>query len=137
VLQVVEGSTTTNATNSTSTYADTNLTATITPTLATSKVLVFFSQNGCLKSGGTTNSLAIRLLRGATQLTQQTQGNGSNINSFLGSYSNSVLDTPATTSATTYKTQLASTDNSNSVEVQATTAGYTSRSSIILMEIGA
>ena len=46
VLQVVMGNTTTSAYTNTNTFIDTNLTATITPTSASSKVLVLVSQNG-------------------------------------------------------------------------------------------
>ena len=44
VLQVVSSTWTTAAINSTTTYADTGLTATITPSATSSKVLVFFAQ---------------------------------------------------------------------------------------------
>jgi hypothetical protein len=47
VLQVVNASYATRTSSTTSTYADTGLTATITPTAATSKILVIANQNGC------------------------------------------------------------------------------------------
>ena len=52
VLQVVAGTTSASASNSTTTYADTGLTATITPSAASSKVLVLVSQQGVRKSDG-------------------------------------------------------------------------------------
>jgi hypothetical protein len=51
----------------------------------------------------------------------------------LGASSFSYLDNPATTSATTYKTQFANMVNTSGVTVQA----ESSTSSIILLEIGA
>ena len=135
VLQVVEGNTSTVVYNSTSTYVDTGLTATITPTLNTSKVLVFVSQNGVNKNTSATNNGAtIQLLRTSTQiglavgvgLTGTTSTNHSSV-------SMSCLDAPATTSATTYKTQLKNYQNGAQVEVQT----QSSISTIILMEIGA
>ena len=135
MLQVVEGSTTTSTSNSTSTYADSTLTATITPSSATSKILVFFHQNGNYKTL-TGNSLKIRLLRGNTAIAEQTAGDSTDA-IVMPTMSNSVLDSPNTTSSVTYKTQFANTNNSTAVNVQIVSAGVGSRSSIILMEIGA
>jgi len=136
VLQVVQGTTTTTVSNSTTTYADTTLTATITPSLNTSKVLILVMHTDVLKdSGNQDSSMALRLMRGATELFyfeselgwQQTSTRIS-----LASGTN-YLDSPATTSATTYKTQFKNLVNAASVKVQYTNA----TSTIILMEIGA
>jgi len=134
VLQVVEATTETAATNSTSTYADTNLTATITPSLATSKVLVFVSQNG-LKKGdeNSANQLQIKLMRTSTTIASSYVLYTNSALQQNGSISFSKLDAPATTSATTYKTQFNNAANVASVRVNSDSA----TSSIILMEIGA
>ena len=134
VLQVVQGTTTTNASNSTTTFQDTNLTATITPSAATSKILVLVSQHCEKTAGNVANTIALRLMRGATEVY---------INKFLlytnttliqrGLQSFNYLDSPNTTSATTYKTQLANDSNTAAVAVQASDQIGT----IILMEIGA
>ena len=138
VLQVVMGTTTTAVSNSTNTYADTTLTATITPTLATSKVLVLVSQNGLNKSNGNAaNRMTMRLLRGGTQIVYVSDGTGNTASAMqLQSATNSVnyLDSPATTSATTYKTQFLNPGNAASVAVQ---VNGTEMSTIILLEIGA
>lgn len=138
VLQVVYGSTTTQTANSTSTYADTTLSATITPSSSTSKVLILVSQNGVSKDTGNTGA-QLRLLRGATVI-QTFSGAVSFTNSTTptrldGVSSTHYLDSPATTSATTYKTQFASRTNTAVVQVQVT--GGDDMSSMILMEIGA
>ena len=135
VLQVVQGSTTTETSTNTTTFVDTTLTATITPSSSTSKVLVFFSQNGAYKTG-TGNAIKIQVLRASTQISLQVGGDTVGGITFP-TFSNMVLDSPATTSATTYKTQFANIDNSTSVIVQTVTGGVSNRSSIILMEIGA
>jgi hypothetical protein len=135
VLQVVYGSTSTQTSNSTSTYADTTLSASITPSSATSKVLVLVSQNGVMKDNNT--GVQLRLLRDATTILN-----------FAGSVcfqnasgrldaaaSCGYLDSPATTSATTYKTQFASRTNIAAAQVQVTGADDTS--TMILLEIGA
>ena len=139
VLQVVNTTYGTEKSSSSSTYADTDLTATITPTLITSKILVIITQQGIYKSGNT--NLELRLLRGATSILTFGDGNGYTGNgdgNNIGSVSASYLDAPATTSATTYKTQFRSTTNAADVYVQSyrATAGAT-YSTITLLEIGA
>jgi hypothetical protein len=136
VLQVVMGTTTTAATNSTNTYADTNLTATITPSSATSKVLVM-AMNGSIQKGpgNAANEIAIRLMRGATQIGGVISGLYTNT-AVLNKQTSAIynyLDSPATTSATTYKTQFMNTGNASYVLCQANDE----QSVIILMEIGA
>ena len=142
VLQVVFASYATETTSTSSTYADTGLTATITPTLNTSKVLVIVTQQGVRKNlTNSTNMVKIKLLRGATDILKMGDAIGatytaSNIN--IGSVSATYLDSPATTSATTYKTQFASTNNSSAVYVQNYDLDSSAAvSTITLMEIGA
>ena len=134
VLQVVEATSTTSTTNSTSTYADTTLTATITPSSATSKIAVFVSQNGCEKSAANSgNQIQLKLLRGATSLGELYALYTGTALLLSGSITMSKLDSPNTTSATTYKTQFNNPANTASAKVQADGA----TSTIILMEIGA
>jgi hypothetical protein len=137
VLQVVQGTTTTLVTSTSSTYADTTLTATITPSSATSKILVLVAQNGIEKTNGDSgNSIGLRLVRGSTTI-QQIARFGFLTNTtmrFIGALSTNLLDSPATTSATTYKTTFNNeTGGASSVSVQLESA----TSTIILMEIGA
>jgi hypothetical protein len=135
VLQVVNASYSTDTQNNTSTFADTGLTATITPSSATSKVLVFVSQSGVSKQGSDTNG-QLRLLRGATALIsfEMAFGWSQNSNSnAVAAATTTYLDSPATTSATTYKTQFCSASNSSQANVQR----FGSASTITLMEIGA
>jgi hypothetical protein len=137
VLQVVFGSTAVSASTTSTTYADTNLTATITPTLNTSKILVLVSQNGVL---GTTasNGVKLRLLRAGSSIFEFAGSLGftqasSTRNDVAGSCS--YLDAPATTSATTYKTQFAQrTADGTACQVQVVSE---SQSTITLIEIGA
>jgi hypothetical protein len=135
VLQVVYGTYSTDTTSSSSTYADTGLTATITPTSATSKVMVLLTHNGCLKFTSDTY-LGLKLFRGATDIATfggQAGATGSSAFNAVGSVSLGLLDTPATTSATTYKTQLNSGNNTASARV-----GHGAPlSTILLIEIGA
>jgi hypothetical protein len=137
VLQVVNATYATMSTNSTSTFADTNLTATITPSSATSKVLVLVTHNGCAKSGGNVdNSIGLRLLRGATSIAVLSVADvytGTTIALNAGAIAANYLDSPATTSATTYKTQWKNFYNGANVTICADGALAT----MTLLEIGA
>jgi hypothetical protein len=133
VVQIVFANTVTGASNSTNVMADTNLTATITPTSASNKVLVLMNQNGCGKKTNNT-VLRLRLMRGATQIALGTGIGGFSNNSndnFFNNVSLSFLDEPATTSATTYKTQFDSSGNNARADVQSDS----SMSTIVLMEV--
>jgi len=139
VLQVVSANNSTETSSSSSTFADTNLTATITPTSATSTILVLVNQTGLGKQTNDTQ-LHMRLLRGATVISNFERiaaNNGANTNNFVGASSVAYVDSPATTSATTYKTEFASKNNNATVYVQGSSAGTASMSTIVLMEIGA
>ena len=134
VLQVVQGTYSTQATNATSTYADTGLTASITPRSASSKILVI-ANNAVAKSAANTQSgVGLNIVRDATQIIQF---------SVITMYTNSslantgaagvcYLDSPATTSATTYKMQFKN-SGANAASVFAQESNSTA--SIVLMEI--
>jgi hypothetical protein len=135
VLQVVTGSTTTQtAASNTNAFVDTGLTATITPQSATSKILVFVSQNGVIKVNNTSASL--RLLRGVSTVLSNfavTLGRTDSAAVNTVAASTAFLDDPATTSATTYKTQFCSSANVAEVVCQLGSA----MSTIVLLEISA
>ena len=136
VLQVVSATYETQTSNSTSTAADTGLTATITPTLNTSNILVIVSQNGVSKAAGNTESaINLRLLRGASVISYAYGINYTGVSAVFNGSSVTInyLDAPATTSATTYKTTFANDANAASVSVQRSG----SMSIITLLEIGA
>jgi len=136
VLQVVAAYTTTATVTTSSTFATTTLTANITPSSATSKVLVMHNLQEVYKnSGDADNAVKIRLMRGATALSTSSNQTGwtQAANKLTVSQSASYLDSPATTSSTTYTVQFASYINGQQSYVQLSNG----ESSIILMEIGA
>ena len=138
VLQVIHASYSTEVSSSTTTFATTGLTATITPTLNTSKILVLVSQNGCMVDTTANNAVKLQLVRDATvlsQITDKQSYNSGNLFSNTGASFN-WLDSPATTSATTYKTNFARYFTSGTVYVQNYNATAVV-STITLMEIGA
>lgn len=139
VLQVIHASTSTETASSTTAFATTNLTATITPTSASSKVLVLVSQNGCLVDTQSNQAVKLQLLRGATVISAITDRQSYNSGSLflMTGASLNWLDSPATTSATTYKTEFARYASAGgTVYVQSYNSAPTV-STITLMEIGA
>jgi hypothetical protein len=146
VLQVVSATHTTATSSTSTTWADTGLTASITPTSATSKILIMSVHYFRVDSTSNAAGGAFRLLRGSTYIfgdnnasapfyNAYVQANGATLMNFRLTYSASYLDSPSTTSSTTYKTQFAvqNTLNSNTITVQENS----NASSIILLEIGA
>jgi hypothetical protein len=137
VLQVVNVVYSTIASTSSATYADTGLSASITPSATTSKILVMVHQNGVAKTGALAGR--IRLLRGATAISTLdaliAYTNSSAFNE-IGTVSTAYLDSPSTTSSVTYKTQFAS-DSGAAFYVQVDNGGINAESTITLMEIGA
>ena len=138
ILQTVYGSTSTLATTSSTTYSDTGLSVTITPSSATSKVLVLVSQNGCYKGSATSgNCLDLKLFRDSTEIAKFSELMGLEAAvayQYLGSASVCILDTPATTSAVVYKTQQA---NHVSGAYVATQINNDALSTIVAMEVAA
>lgn len=131
ILQVVFGQTVTAGSTASTTYSDTTLTATITPTANTSDVYVFVAHTQCYVPSN--KLINLRLVRNSTTLrTYENQLNNS-AGTFTGGVIFNHKDSPATTSATTYKTQFASTASGGTVEVQVN-GNY---STIILLEVGA
>lgn len=137
VLQVVSNAYATVASNSSTTFADSGLSVTITPKFSTSKILVFVDLAGCF-ANATTTSLVTRLVRNSTSILQidaiagytNGTGNGS------GGVGANCLDSPATTSSTIYKVQIATGTAGNLAYINATSGG-TSTSTITAMEIAA
>ena len=142
VLQVVQDTDTTGFSTASTTFQDTGLSVTITPSSATSKVLITVAGINAyfINSGSQTGSFgAFRLVRTSTQL-QFVNGGGYNLASsssplmyFAPNFG--YLDSPATTSATTYKIQ-------GKCETSgATTTAYSAAAdiiaSIVAYEIGA
>ena len=142
VLQVIQAQTTTDTTIATTTPTDTTITATITPSAASSKVLVII--NGQCRYNRTQTAIGIGgiVKRGATTIVDYegyglsyTQVNNSSSGVATGGTFNiAYLDSPSTTSATTYKLQA---QVSTTADSGTSTWQVDGPSQIILMEIGA
>lgn len=135
VLQVIHAIATAIVSNSTSTFADVGLSASITCATTGSKVLVLVNHSGVYKGNVQNTSVGCRLLRDAsTLITWEALGayNNSITQQQVASSSISYLDSPSSVSALTYKTQLASQQNLASAYIN-----NEGDSTICLMEIGA
>jgi hypothetical protein len=137
VLQVVTATTTTQVSTSTiQTYIDSGLTASITPTLSSSKILVMTTQNIYIAGAPVADQAAwLRLVRNSTTLATYENAlfyNFGGGGGMAGMVNISMIDSPSTTSAVAYKTQFT---------INKSGAGYAQISScpsyIILLEIGA
>jgi hypothetical protein len=132
VIQVSNFNYGTTVTSASGTLSDTGLTGTITPKFATSKILVLVEHNGCAKNNNT--YMQVVLLRDATQLA--TFGNaigytGTTLDLRFGGIGMCYMDSPATTSTLTYKTQFCSVTNAATVTLQ----DNNGLSTLTLMEI--
>jgi hypothetical protein len=149
VIQVVSFTTQTQTTaNAGTTFVDTGVTATITPKFATSKILILtyhavtFSN---FAGNGDTGGWSIRLLRGNTVI-KNGASNGSDHYISVPSESSYIVfndpdfqqhfDSPNTTSAVTYKTQVNESNSEINVKINGNQASNVD-SSMILMEISA
>jgi len=130
VIQVVNATYAVSTTNVTTTYADTGLTATITPSSATSKILVLINQVG-VSSTNTTSGTNVQLLKNASVLALLAGYYNYTVANITSTVSTCYLDSPATTSATIYKTQFARAVGAGTSYVQ----DNSSTSTITLMEI--
>jgi hypothetical protein len=135
ILQTVYFSTTTQTDTSSSTMADTGLTVTITPKFSTSKILIISTSQIFKSNGSSNNYMRLRLMRDATEIAvpavalMLTGAAEENYQMFSYMY----LDSPATTSATTYKFQFSAPAATSYVRIQASSTPGT----IIAMEVSA
>jgi hypothetical protein len=144
VLQVVQATYSTSTTIASTSFTDTGLSGTITPSSATSKVLVMFTQQARIARTGVDQGGGYQLLRGATSILNlgnggyESQGidtgNSSSVQ-LRAIISGAYLDSPATTSATTYKTQFKVYSTASSG--QATINENSAPATLLLLEIGA
>lgn len=138
VIQVVHGSYGIGVTNNTNVEVDTGLTATITPTSTTSKIFVMINQQGVAKeAGNAATSVGITTYRNTTPIHYMNGFLYQNVSQLhIDSWDLQILDSPATTSAVTYKTRFYNSGgNVAGVNVQRSIGAGWQDSRITLMEI--
>jgi hypothetical protein len=135
VLQVVQDTHGAEQNSTSTTFADTGLTATITPSSSSSKILVCVQHTGCAKYGTSNNNgLSVSLLRGSSVIAKVSERAGYDASTgynWIGGLGTDYLDSPNTTNATTYKTQYKSRISGATVRLN----DENTISSITLMEI--
>ena len=152
ILQVVGATINTEASTTSTTMADTGLTASITPSASTSKILVLIQMPYMfIRSSGSKSAGGFNVVRASTDIFRSYYHNGeseyhypyfeynNNITSMTirGMLNWSILDEPDTTSPTAYKVQF-SRGMSTSVYINPYNNGsYRPFSSINLLEVGA
>jgi hypothetical protein len=133
IVQVVQANYSTVVSTTGSSYTATGLTATITPTSASNKILVLVNQNAYVVSRAD-GSIKLQLLRNGSNIALLVGNAGYTGNGTFANYgatsSIGFLDSPATTSAVTYSTQYGG-NGSGTVSFQADS----STSTITLLEI--
>ena len=148
VVQTVKTDVTSFTSNSSSTYADiSGMSASITPSSSSNKILVTFTVNVSTSTSDRNNS--IKLLRGSTDICVGTAGTSLNVtiadktfaNKYLMNFSHTFLDSPSTTSATTYKLQWACEGSGGNqtyyLNRKGSGTGEGTASTITLMEVAA
>jgi hypothetical protein len=133
VLQVVQASYTAVTSTTSTSFVDTGLSLSITPTSSTSKIAVIIGQT-LSPTTGSSNTVGLwRVMRDATQVYSDNR-----INMYMqfahSTYTCVLLDSPATTSSVAYKTQMATGNDSFTIEAQ---HANLRTSTITLMEIAA
>lgn len=142
VLQVAQATKANTFSTTSSSYVDvTDLSVSITPSATSSQILVFITVN----AAATTGDAVVRVVRGSTAIAVGTGGSGYNGTGMASSsYPNSMftvgtvfLDSPATTSATTYKIQAQANSGTAVINRRGFDTAYGGFSSITVMEISA
>ena len=126
-------------------YADANLSATITPSSASSRILVLVTQGFGSYQNATSasNDAYAKILRGATTIWQSDATSSNGVTWTSKAYAETswttitlhYVDSPSSTSALTYKTQWKQSDNANDHTLYMNYGTYPSQ--ITLFEIGA
>jgi hypothetical protein len=142
VLQVIQDTVVGTVSTTSSSFQATGLSVAITPSAATSKVLVMVSVNAVAKPTSTVNGSGVKIQarRDTTEIVFAGDWIGATNNldyNSLGSVSFSYLDSPATTSSTTYDVRFANFVSGQTAYINNYNASDTVTSTIIVMEIGA
>lgn len=146
VLQVVQGTSTAQSSTSSATLTDMGLSVSITPQSSSSKILVTTTFN--IGFGSSADDTFYTMLRGSTSICVGTAGLSTNASAYLRGNTQggatgivpvtlTTLDSPNTTSATTYKMQWATRVDSIYLNRRGADGNFGTISTIIVQEISA
>jgi len=112
ILQVVSAETSTEVTNALASFEDTGLSATITPTSVSSKILIMIDQQFEATRSGSAAGVGLNVVRNSTTIHSAATTAGGPVTLYVAEATQiyarvqmTILDSPASTSAVTYKTQ--------------------------------
>ena len=136
ILQVVQGTYSTQSSRTSSTHADTGLSVAITPKSTSSKILIVMLHHTKIQRSTTSANATVKLLRDSTEIESANHfftdagGNAASTQNLTAS----VLDSPSTTSEITYKTTYGVDNAANSETIYIAWQNQTDR--LIAMEVG-
>jgi hypothetical protein len=143
ILQVIQSTKTDTATTTSTSFVDiSDLSASITPVSASNKILIFV-QLGSV--GNPSKTVLFNIVRNTTNLAQPDSGiNPASLNQFPGTTTAALggatiiwVDSPATTSSTTYKVQWRVDGNTGYLNRHIASTNFNSISTITVMEVAA
>ena len=139
IVQVVQGTYATFTNSTSSSFEDVGLSAAITPSSSSNKILVKVAAHGIAQNGDSAKT-ELALLRGSTiiqyALIPAYSDSGGSTDYITSSCAIEFLDSPSTTSATTYKLQYRTRDGGGSTRFNDYhTGSERSTSTITLMEV--
>ena len=136
VIQTVQGSLGSMTTTTSTSFVDTGLSASITPTSATSKILVMYSSS--IGQDTAAGGQVHRIVRGSTEIFLSGVIYSGASGQIYAVAALQYLDSPATTSSTTYKIQFRTQASASACYFNADYGGATGETSTItLLEIKA
>ena len=142
VLQVTAGGTTSRITTTSTSYADIGVSASITPSSTSSKVLIMVT--GVMGNSAAGNRTTIIMKRGDTEIGSGTGATNNEFSSMLqeansgyhySGFGQTFLDSPSTTSATTYKIFMKAANATAALGGRADSNDIAVPTRIVLMEI--
>jgi hypothetical protein len=144
VLQVVQVSYTTETAIASTSFTDTGLTASITPSSSSNKILVSVAlQYTAYRDSNYTITSNAKILRGSTDIFENSEFVGSQVGTGISGYQQIYgtvplvyLDSPSTTSSTAYKVQVQNNTTSGNRQIKVN-HGANSTSTMTLLEVSA
>jgi hypothetical protein len=136
VLQVVQATYSTSTSTTSASFVDLGLSASITPTSSSSKILAIACLSAVYKNG-TNSSVGVNIVRGSTEIVKFSENTLAYTNTTGASgvaATMNYLDSPSTTSSTTYKIQF---KNGSGTGTNVTINDSNVTSTLTLMEIAA
>jgi hypothetical protein len=134
VIQVVQATYSTSTSTTSGSFVDLGLSASITPTSSSSKILAIACLSSVYKNGAN-SSVGVNIVRGSTEIVKFSENTLSYTNTTGASGTSTTmnyLDSPATTSSTTYKIQF---KNGSGTGTNVTINDSNVTSTLTLMEI--